>query len=85
MKILPLVFGALLVGASSLPAADVVAPLLPGVSRKAVWRRVRLSIEYGYTTDGMLNEEDRIPRSEIFRDAARILSMALLDLQRRPD
>ena len=64
---------------------DVVAPLLPGVSRKAVWRRVRLSIEYGYTTDEMLNEEDRIPRNEIFRDAARILSMALLDLQRRGD
>jgi hypothetical protein len=50
-----------------------------------VWRRVRLSIEYGYTTDEMLNEEDRIPHREIFRDAARILSMALLDLQRRPD
>jgi hypothetical protein len=33
----------------------------------------------------MLNEEDRIPHREIFRDAARILSMALLDLQRRPD
>ena len=59
--------------------------MLPGVSRKAVWRRVRLSIEYGYTTDEMLNEEDRIPRNEIFRDAARILSMALLDLQRRGD
>ena len=64
---------------------EVVAPLLPGVSKKAVWLRVRLSIEYGYTTDEMLNEEDRIPRSEIFRDAARILSMALLDLQRRAD
>jgi hypothetical protein len=50
-----------------------------------VWRRVRLAIEYGYTTDEMLNEEDRIPRGDIFRDAARILSMALLDLQRRPD
>ena len=42
-------------------------------------------VEYGYATDEMLDEEDRISRNDIFRDAARILSMALLDLQRGDD
>jgi AcrR family transcriptional regulator len=64
---------------------DAFAPLLPGVPRKALWRRVRLTVEFGYATDEMLDEEDRIPRNDIFRDAARILNLAVLDLQRPLD
>ena len=64
---------------------DAFAPLLPGVPRKALWCRVRLTVEFGYATDEMLDEEDRISRNDIFRDAARILNLAVLDLQRPPD
>ena len=64
---------------------DAFAPLLPGVPRKALWRRVRLTVEFGYATDEMLDEEDRISRNDIFRDAARILNLAVLDLQRGED
>jgi AcrR family transcriptional regulator len=64
---------------------DAFAPLLPGVPRKALWRRVRLTVEFGYATDEMLDEEDRISRNDIFRDAARILNLAVLDLQRLLD
>ncbi|WP_315834236.1 TetR/AcrR family transcriptional regulator [Bradyrhizobium prioriisuperbiae] len=64
---------------------DAFAPLLPGVPRKALWRRVRLTVEFGYATDEMLDEEDLIPRNDIIRDAARILNLAMLDLQRRDD
>jgi len=61
---------------------DAFAPLLPGVPRKALWRRVRLTVEFGYAVDEMLDEEDRISRNDIFRDASRILNLAVLDLQR---
>jgi AcrR family transcriptional regulator len=61
---------------------DAFAPLLPGVPRKALWCRVRLTVEFGYATDEMLDEEDRISRNDIFRDASRILNLAVLDLQR---
>jgi len=64
---------------------DAFAPLLPAVPRKALWRRVRLTVEYGYATDEMLDEEDRISRNDIFRDASRILNLAVLDLQRGDD
>jgi AcrR family transcriptional regulator len=60
---------------------DAFAPLLPGVPRKALWRRVRLTVEFGYAVDEMLDEEDRISRNDIFRDASRILNLAVLDLQ----
>jgi len=62
---------------------DAFAPLFPGVPRKALWRRVRLTVEFGYATDEMLDEEGLIPRNDIIRDAARILNLAMLDMQRR--
>src|SRR5262249_38216465 len=46
---------------------DVYAPLLPDMDRDLLWRRIRLSVEYGYATDEMLNEEDLIPRDDILR------------------
>ncbi|MDP3737714.1 MAG: TetR/AcrR family transcriptional regulator [Hyphomonadaceae bacterium] len=58
---------------------EVYAPLLPKVSRKALWRRLRMTVEYGYAIDEMLNEEDRIPRDEIFREAAVLLASARLE------
>jgi len=58
---------------------EVYAPLLPRVSRKTLWRRLRMSVEFGYAIDEMLNEEDRIPRDEIFREAAALLASASLE------
>jgi AcrR family transcriptional regulator len=49
------------------------ARLLPGVKRSLLWKRVRISVELGYAVDEMLNEEDRVPRDEMFREAARQL------------
>lgn len=57
---------------------EVYAPLLPHVNRKVLWRRLRMTVEYGYAIDEMLNEEDRIPRDEIFREAALLFSNARL-------
>jgi hypothetical protein len=38
-----------------------------------------MTVEYGYAIDEMLNEEDRIPRDEIFREAAVLLASARLE------
>lgn len=57
----------------------VYAPLFPGMDTEVLWRRIRLSVEYGYATDEMLNEENLIPRDEIFREAARLLRWSLRD------
>ena len=56
---------------------EAFAPLLPNVPRDLLWRRVRLVVELGYAIDEMLHEEDLIPRDELFREAASILSSAL--------
>nr|MBA3811024.1 TetR/AcrR family transcriptional regulator [Caulobacteraceae bacterium] len=57
--------------------AEVYAPYLPRLAPEVLWRRMRLSIEYGYATDEMLNEETLIPRDDLLRDAALILRHAL--------
>jgi AcrR family transcriptional regulator len=62
---------------------EALAPRFPGLPKKTLWRCIRLTVEYGYATDEMLHEEDRIPRNELFQEAARILSLAILDLQPR--
>jgi AcrR family transcriptional regulator len=59
---------------------DVFAPLVPDAPRELLWRRVRLAVEYGYATDEMVNEEDRIPRDEVFKEAARFLRLAFTDI-----
>lgn len=58
---------------------EVYAPLLPEIDRDVLWRRIRLSVEYGYATDEMLGEEDLIPRDEILREASRLLRWSLRD------
>lgn len=55
------------------------APLVPRMSKKELWRRVRVSIEFGFAVDEMLNEEDRIKRNDIINEAARMLQWTLRD------
>jgi AcrR family transcriptional regulator len=56
---------------------EIYAPLLPHVSRKFLWRRLRLSVDMGYAVDEMLTEEHRIRRDDLFADAAQLLRHAL--------
>jgi AcrR family transcriptional regulator len=58
--------------------AEVYAPLLPDMPRDVLWRRLRISVEFGFAADEMLNEETLIPRDDIIRDAAKILRHSLL-------
>ena len=55
------------------------APLVPKMSKRELWRRVRVAIEFGFAVDEMLNEEDRIKRNDIIREAARMLQWTLRD------
>jgi AcrR family transcriptional regulator len=57
------------------------APLVPELSKKVLWRRVRISIEFGFAADEMLNEEDLIKRDDIIKEAARMLRWSLRDPQ----
>jgi AcrR family transcriptional regulator len=59
----------------------VYAPLVPELSKKVLWRRVRIAIEFGFAADEMLNEEDRIKRGDIIKEAARLLRWSLRDPQ----
>ena len=59
--------------------ANAYAPLVPRLSRKVLWRRVRISVEFGFAVDEMLNEEDRIKRNDIIEEAARMLRWTLRD------
>ncbi|MDR3513030.1 MAG: TetR/AcrR family transcriptional regulator [Caulobacteraceae bacterium] len=56
---------------------EVYAPLMPDLSREVLWRRLRISIEFGFAADEMLNEETLIPRDDLLRDAALLLRHAL--------
>jgi AcrR family transcriptional regulator len=58
---------------------EVYAPLLPRMNRRTLWRRLRMSVELGYAIDEMLIEEDRIPRDEIFREAAALFASISLE------
>jgi AcrR family transcriptional regulator len=55
------------------------APLVPALSKKVLWRRVRISIEFGFAADEMLNEEDLIKPDDIIKEAARMLRWTLRD------
>ncbi len=58
---------------------EVYAPLLPKVNKRALWRRLRMTVEYGYAIDEMLHEEDLLSRDEIFREAAEFLDNVRLE------
>ena len=55
------------------------APLVPELSKKVLWRRVRISIEFGFAIDEMLNEEDLLKRDDVIEEAARMLRWSLRD------
>jgi AcrR family transcriptional regulator len=56
---------------------EVYAPMVPHIPRDVLWRRVRISIEFGFAADEMLNEEVLIPRDDLLRDAAALLRHSL--------
>jgi AcrR family transcriptional regulator len=58
---------------------EAYAPLFPELSRKMLWRRLRIAIEIGFAMDEMLNEEDRIPRNDLLRETARLMRWSLTD------
>jgi AcrR family transcriptional regulator len=59
--------------------AKAYAPLVPELSRKVLWRRVRIAIEFGFAVEEMLNEEDRLKRDDVIKEAARMLRWSLRD------
>ena len=56
---------------------EVYAPLMPDLDHQTLWRRLRISVEFGFAADEMLNEEDRISRDDLLRDAAAVLRHSL--------
>lgn len=58
---------------------EVYAPLLPKVNKRALWRRLRMTVEFGYAIDEMLHEEDRLSRDDIIREAAEFLDNVQLE------
>ena len=52
---------------------EAYAPYLPEFDRGELWQRLRVSVEFGFATDEMLLEENRIPPDDVFRHAARLL------------
>ncbi|MEZ5938237.1 MAG: TetR/AcrR family transcriptional regulator [Hyphomonadaceae bacterium] len=61
---------------------EVYAPLTPGIAPADLWRRIRIMVELGYAIDEMLNEETRIDRDVLFREAAAILAGRMITLTR---
>jgi AcrR family transcriptional regulator len=57
---------------------EAYAPLLPDMPRATLWRRLRISVEFGFAVDEMLNEETLIPCDALFTDAAAVLQHSLL-------
>ena len=55
------------------------APLLPDMPKKVLWRRVRLSVEFGFAADEMINEETLLKPADILRETARLLRWSLTD------
>jgi AcrR family transcriptional regulator len=55
------------------------APLMPGMNKRVLWRRLRLLVEFGYAVDEMLHDETRFTRDEIFRDASHLIRTSRLE------
>ena len=55
----------------------VYAPYLPQIPADVLWRRMRISVEFGFAADEMLNEETLIARQDVLAEAAAILRHAL--------
>jgi AcrR family transcriptional regulator len=52
--------------------------LLPKMDPDMLWQRLRIRAEFGWMVDELAIEEDRLPRDVLFREAARILTSAVL-------
>ena len=59
---------------------DALAPLAPGRSRAAVWRRMRMLVEFGYASSELLHAESGMEREAIFAETAYMQKLAILDL-----
>ena len=55
-------------------------PHLPGIDRDALWSRLRLAVELGFSADEMLYEEGRVSADAVLAEVASMLRFALLDL-----
>ena len=58
---------------------EAYAPLLPKMNKRVLWRRLRMTVEFGYAVDEMLHDDERFTRDDIFRDAAHLLSTSSLE------
>ena len=58
---------------------EAYAPLLPGMKKAVLWRRLRMTVEFGYAVDEMLHDDDRFSRDDILRDAAHLLRTSKLE------
>ena len=58
-------------------------PHLPGIGRDALWSRLRLAVELGFSADEMLYEEGRVSADAVLAEVASMLRLALLDLTRK--
>jgi AcrR family transcriptional regulator len=56
---------------------EAYTPIFPDMPREVLWRRIRISIEFGFAIDEMVHEETLIPRDDLLRDAALILRHSL--------
>ncbi|MEO8811352.1 MAG: helix-turn-helix domain-containing protein [Caulobacteraceae bacterium] len=57
--------------------AKAYGPLTPRIEPNVLWRRLRISVEFGFAIDEMLNEETLIGREALLHDAALLLRHAL--------
>ena len=51
----------------------------PDMDPDLLWQRLRIRSEFGWMVDELAMEEDRLPHDVLFREAARLMSQALLD------
>lgn len=61
---------------------EAFVPLLPKRSREDIWRRVRMTVEFGYVALELLHADIGLSRDAILADTARVLKLATLDLDR---
>lgn len=53
--------------------------IMPNVDPELLWQRLRIRAEFGWMVDELAIEEDRLPHDVLFREAARMISLALVD------
>ena len=53
--------------------------IMPDMDPELLWQRLRIRAEFGWMVDELAIEEDRLPHDVLFREAARMISLALVD------